>query len=128
MSTVSSIGDTAPDANGAGPPADTQRCTACQRLLPVTDFLFKKKRPCAHVTRTKTCENRAVRKQTWCKDKAREADGKKPPLGANKQKARSDALEELPLSAFLRFLEEKGMVCDIEALVSISEIGEDRRE
>ncbi|PIL26554.1 hypothetical protein GSI_12312 [Ganoderma sinense ZZ0214-1] len=108
----------------------TQKCSGCARTRPVTDFPFKKKGAGAHDARTKTCEDCTIRKQAWrTKERAEEADGgKKQPLGGNKQKARSDALDQVPLTSFLRFLEENGKVCDIEALVLASDIPGDRRK
>ena len=126
MSSVKPPGGSTPDANQAE--IGSQKCSGCERVRPITDFPFKKKGPSAHVTHTKTCENCVTRKQAWRKEKAEEADGKKAPLRANKHKVHPDALKELPLSSFLHFIEDKGMVCDIEALMSISDIEGDQRE
>nr|VWP01304.1 Nonribosomal peptide synthetase 6 (NPRS 6) (EC (Extracellular siderophore synthetase) [Ganoderma boninense] len=110
--------------------AGTQKCSGCACTRPVTEFPFKKKGAGAHDARTKTCGDCTTRKQAWrTKERAEEADGgKKQPLGGNKHKARSDALEQVPLGSFLAFLEEKGKVCDIEALVLASNVAGERRK
>ena len=128
---VMSTGDTGSDkepAREAGT-ITQQKCLACKRTRPITDFPLKKKGAGAHQDRNRTCEECATRKQAWrAKEKSEEAPGGKKPLGANKKKARTDALDRISLTTFLRFLEEKGKICNLEACVSASEIEGDRRK